>query len=154
MDTKQKGTPIDLEEFKQFVCSIGCSKNWLSRMVNAICKKSVTEEEIMYLDYDNYYDTFGCLSCEAILKFFVPYQKMLIAKHYGDGIVNGDIKSFKTLIRTNHSKFMSNDLFNLLQYRDLCSNMQKEIRVILDKYQKHLLDNVDAVFNNYKEDLE
>lgn len=167
-DTKTQ-TPIDLDDFGEFIKSLGITQNLYSRIMNTFHRRTYTEEFILEINFDDVriWSWIPGLSRDTVLKFIRPYQQVLIKKH--DELarkrrneiiktkLNGDLEIFKnpeairTVLEIHHSKFITEFLSKLPEYDRQYTNTQCDILVILDKYRDRLLGVIDDL-SNYKEE--
>ena len=167
-DTKTQ-TPLDLDDFGEFIKSLGITQKLYSRVMNTFHRRPYTEEFIIEIDFDDVrkWSWIPGLSKDTILKYIRPYQQVLIKKHdelarkRRNAIIktklNGDLgifkkpKALKTVLEIHHSKFITEFLSKIPEYDRQYTSTQRDILVILDEYRDLLLGVIDDL-SNYKEE--
>ncbi len=156
-------TPLNFEELEEFLKSFDtCSSTLRTRILNALRRRGfTTEQSLIQLDLHNDYRRrliYG-LSNITVLSYIEPYQKILIKKQaeYDRKIKNETIKNelngdlevfknqepFKVLLDVYHSKFKTDILGKLPEYKYQDANVQRNILDILDKYRDLMLETID-----------
>ena len=146
MDTEEKSTPVNVEEFGEFIKSIGVSDHMFTRLINIVKRRPrtdepITEEMILGIDFDDlhlfrtHHSPIYGISTKTLLKYFEPYQKILKERYERISIekacemikteLNGDLEvfehmdAFKVLLDIHYSRFVNKILPQVPEYTSL-----------------------------------